>query len=171
MGFFSGQSKPDLKVELQALPTSDEHYEDLPEPPKPRSSTLITQGVTLSGKLFGEGVIQVDGVVEGEIDLKGSVTVSATGLIKGPITADVIRIAGCVEGNVTARSHLRLEKTGQMQGDVSTPSLVVEDGGRLDGRSTMIQPQPDESVSASASSDSLQFGPGYRVGEEENDLL
>ena len=29
------------------------------------------------------------------------------------------------------------EKTGSLEGDMTTPALVVEDGGRLNGRSTM----------------------------------
>lgn len=85
----------------------------------------------------GEGIIQVEGVVEGEIDLKGAVIVAPSGLVSGPVTADVIRIAGRVEGVVSARDHLFIEKTGSLQGDFTTVSLVVEDGGRLNGTASM----------------------------------
>lgn len=166
MGFFSGQSKIDVKPEPQIV-AEDEQFDDLPSLPKPRSSTIITEGITFSGVMRGEGVVQVEGILEGEIDLKGSVSVTTSGLVKGPITADVIRIAGRVEGTVLARDHFRLEKTGQMDGDVSTPSLVVEDGGRLNGRSTMLMPEQRESTAAVAAADTLEFGPGYTVGEDE----
>lgn len=166
MGFFSGQPKIEVKPEPQVV-AQDEQFDDLPSLPKPRSSTIITQGITFSGVMHGEGVVQVEGVMEGEIELKGSVSVTTSGLVRGPITADVIRVAGRIEGNVTAREHFRLEKTGEINGDISTPSLVVEDGGRLNGRSTMLTPERGQPAAAVAASDALEFGPGYRVGEDE----
>ena len=93
-----------------------------------------------TGNLRGEGVVQVEGVVEGEIELKGAMIVAATGRVKGPVTADVVQVAGHIEGGVLARDHMRLEKTGSLEGDVTTVSLVVEDGGRLNGRSSMLKP-------------------------------
>lgn len=133
MGLFGRPARIDededalAEAENQEIPT-------LPEPP---SSTTIAAGTTVTGTLQGEGVIQVEGTVEGEINLKGAVIVAPSGLVKGPVTADVIRIAGHVEGSVTAREHLHLEKTGSLEGDLTTPSLEVMDGGRLNGRSTM----------------------------------
>ena len=106
----------------------------------------------------------VEGAVEGEIDLKGAVIVTTTGCVHGPISADVIHVAGSVEGNVVARDHLRLEKSGTLEGDAETVSLVVEDGGRLNGRTTMMKqdgtpkPRPKED---------LQFGRNYKAEEEE----
>lgn len=166
MGLFSERSKPEVRPEPQVLPVEEDRFDDLPSLPKPRASTVITEGITLTGKLFGEGVIQVEGIVEGELELHGSVNVTTTGLIRGPISADVVRIAGRVEGNVTARDHLRLEKTGQMEGDVATPSLVVEDGGRLNGRSTMLQPAQSDTARSSEPTDRLEFGPDYKLGED-----
>lgn len=170
MGFFSsGSSKTELRTETQPLLPPEEELE-LASLPKPRASTVITEGVTLTGRLFGEGSLQVEGVVEGEIELQGSVSVSATGLVKGPITAGVVRVAGRVVGNISAQDHLRLEKTGRVEGDVSTASLVVEDGGRLNGRSSMLEaPQPSPVPSGAA--DGLKFGPGYKLDEDEDDII
>ena len=111
--------------------------EDLPDLPEPPSSTVVASGTSITGTMKGEGIIQVEGVVEGEIDLKGAVIVTPSGLVNGPVTADVIRIAGRVEGVVSARDHLFIEKTGSLQGDFTTVSLVVEDGGRLNGTASM----------------------------------
>lgn len=164
MGFFSSVTRAEVKTETVPLLSPKE-----PEPsglPKPRASTIITEGIALTGRLCGKGSIQVEGTVDGEIELEGSVCVSATGLVKGPVTADIVRVAGTVEGNVSARDHLRLEKTGQVRGDVSTASLVVEDGGRLNGRSTMLEPSQPELVSAGALEDDLKFGPSYSLEED-----
>ena len=60
----------------------------------------------MTGTLRGEGIIQVEGTVEGEIDLQGAVIVASTGMVKGPVTADVIRMAGRIEGVVAAKERL-----------------------------------------------------------------
>ena len=164
MGLFGSRAKPEPEIEQQMLPSQAEQYEDIPSLRTPRTSTVIAEGVTMAGKLYGEGVIQVEGAVEGEIDLKGAVIVTTTGCVHGPISADVIHVAGSVEGNVVARDHLRLEKSGTLEGDAETVSLVVEDGGRLNGRTTMMKqdgtpkPRPKED---------LQFGRNYKAEEEE----
>lgn len=118
-----------------------EQYDDLPSLPEKPSSTVIAAGATVTGALRGEGIMQVEGTVEGEIDLQGAVMVAPTGLVKGPVTADVIRVAGHIEGVVSARERLLLQRTGSVEGDISTPTLEVEEGGRLNGRSTM-PPKP-----------------------------
>ena len=164
MGLFGSRAKPESALEQQTLPSLEEQYEDIPSLPTPRTSTVIAEGVTMAGKLYGEGVIQVEGAVEGEIDLRGAVIVTTTGRVHGPTSPDVIHLAGSVEGSVVARDHLRLEKTGTLEGDAETVSLVVEDGGRLNGRTTMVKqdgtpkPRPKED---------LQFGPNYKAEEEE----
>ena len=164
MGLFGSRAKPEPEIEQQMLPSQAEQYEDIPSLPTPRTSTVIAEGVTMAGKLYGEGVIQVEGAVEGEIDLKGAVIVTTTGCVHGPISADVIHVAGSVEGNVVARDHLRLEKSGTLEGDAETVSLVIENGGRLNGRTTMMKqdgtpkPRPKED---------LQFGRNYKAEEEE----
>lgn len=133
MGLFGRQGR----IEEEETSSLQEQYEDLPALPEPPSSTVIATGATMSGALQGEGIIQVEGTVDGEISLTGAVIITPTGLVKGPVTADVVRIAGRIEGVVTARERLLLQKTGSVEGDITTPALEVEDGGRLNGRSTM----------------------------------
>lgn len=165
MGFFS--STPS-KVEPQPPVAVDGNkpQESLP-PPQKVSSTLITQGVTIKGTIKGEGVVQVEGVVEGEFHMTGAVIVADTGVVKGPINADVVRVAGKVEGNVSAREHMRLEQTGTLIGDVATASLVVEDGGCLNGRSTMTKaPDPEAELQDVQPVGDLQFGPDYPMEGE-----
>nr|WP_325294172.1 polymer-forming cytoskeletal protein [uncultured Oscillibacter sp.] len=140
MAFFGGQPKNTPAAESQA---SEERRDgaDIPELPEPRSNTVIAKDLLVTGKLSGEGVVQIEGTVEGEVNLKGYVIVTATGRVKGPVEADVIRIAGQVEGNLTSHDHVQLERTGTINGDVTTVSFVIENGGRLNGRTTMVPEQ------------------------------
>lgn len=140
MSFFGGSSKSTPVAEPQNDSDRRENA-DIPELPEPRSSTVIARDLVVTGKLNGEGVVQIEGSVVGEINLKGYVIVTSTGRVKGPIEADVIRIAGQVEGNLISHDHVQLERTGTISGDVTTVSFVIENGGRLNGRTTMVPEQ------------------------------
>lgn len=159
MGLFGGSPRPDP---AEASSFDDEPFEDafdsLPTLPQPQDNTVIAKGVTFTGAIEGEGIVQVEGRLEGEIKLKGSVTIATTGEVVGPITADTVRVAGEVTGNITARDHLCLERTGGVHGDVTTASLIVENG-RLDGSSKMLPPpeRPREAQPAEVTSSSLDF--------------
>ena len=165
MGFF-GTQKSEVPVEMAAAPK--EESVSAPAPSR-AGSTVIAQGITCTGTLRGEGVVQVEGVVEGEFDMTGAVIVSESGLIRGPVTADVVRVAGRIEGNVHAREHMRLESSGSLDGDVKTASLVVEDGGILNGRCTTVKPQPalEPELSSVRGPQSLEFGPEFELDEEQ----
>ena len=89
MGFFNS---PKVEQQLSVALEGDKPQESLP-PPQKVSSTLITQGVTIKGTVEGEGVVQVEGEVEGEFHMVGAVIVADTGLVRGPISADVVRVA------------------------------------------------------------------------------
>ena len=165
MGFF-GMQKVEPQVEVPALPKE----EPVSAPASSRAgSTVIAQGITFSGTLRGEGVVQVEGVVDGEFDMTGAVIVAESGLIRGPVTADVVRVAGRVEGNIHAREHMRLESSGSLEGDVTTASLVVEDGGILNGRCTTVKPQPalESELEGIQGPSTLEFGPGFELDEEK----
>lgn len=140
MAFFGGQPKAPLAPEPQAARDQREDT-DIPELPEPRNNTVIAKDLAVMGKLSGEGVVQIEGTVEGEVNLKGYVIVTPTGRVKGPIEADVIRVAGQVEGNLISHDHVQLERTGTINGDVTTVSFVIENGGRLNGRTTMVPEQ------------------------------
>lgn len=133
MAFFGGQIKTSQAAEPQKEET------DIPELPEPRGNTVIAKDVVVTGKLSGEGVVQIEGTVIGEINLKGYVIVTSTGKVEGPVEADVIRVAGQVEGTLVSHDHVQLERTGTIEGDVTTVSFVIENGGRLNGRTTMVQ--------------------------------
>jgi cytoskeletal protein CcmA (bactofilin family) len=176
MGIFGTQTRQD--VELESRTVRDVHetrVEDIPNFPKPQANTVVAKGMTLSGALHGQGTVEVEGVIDGELEVEGSVYVAPSGLVTGPVTADVIRVAGRIAGCVSAREHLRLEKTGSVDGDVSTVSLVVEDGGCLNGRTTTLKPtadgaarRPVQELQYDAEQEELQFGPNFKIGESED---
>jgi len=171
MSIFGKQSTFIPQTEAPAFSDDpDDAIDAIPKLPKARSGALVTKGMLITGSVQGEGDIQVEGAIEGEIKLQGTVIVTQTGRIKGPIDASVIRVAGHVEGNILAHSHLRLEHTGRIDGDITTSSFIIDDGGLLNGRSTMMEEQRKEDAQSGAGEaaqtaipEDLEFGEGYQV--------
>lgn len=140
-------------------------------PPHPQNSqTVVSRGMTLSGTLRGKGVVKVEGTVEGEVVLDGTITVSAPGVVKGPVTANIIRVFGKIQGNVTAKERLYLEKTGYLEGDIETAALVVEDGGQFNGRAIMAKKLDKTPQSQQEQMPELQFGQNYTSEAQEKSL-
>ncbi len=158
MGLFGGTQKPE--------PLEKEPQEERPALPKPQVYTVIAQDMALQGTIRGDGSVQIEGFVEGEITLNGVLTVTPTGRIKGPVKARTVRIAGTVLGDIEAEEHLRLSSTGVIEGNIKTPSLVVEDGGCLNGRAAMTKPKkPDTPLPEGPRLSDLQFGSNYNPEE------
>lgn len=168
MALFGRETKAETGIQPVAEPTQ-ELREATPLPAaSPLSTTVIAEGVKLTGDLQGNGVIHVEGTVEGQIKLMGRLIVAQTGAVKGPVEATVIQVAGSIEGNVSARDQLRLESTGVIDGDVTTASFVIEDGGCLNGRTSMEKPADRGAALFAPAKEALPFGPDYKMDEEED---
>ena len=158
MGLFSTQSKLDPR---EGTDFAEDLFEEdaFDAVSQQKAGTVIAQGMTFTGTVRGEGDVQIDGRLEGEVDLKGALTVSVGGEVCGPVSADVVQVAGVIQGEITARESLCLERTGCVHGDVATASPIVENG-RLDGSSTMLT-APERPKEPDLSVDALPFGENY----------
>lgn len=102
--------------------------------------SLISQGTEIKGKIIAQGSIRVDGIIDGEIDVKGDLIVGEKGMIKGEIKVENITLGGTIEGNVQARGRFEITSTGIMNGDVVSSIISIDEGAVLDGTSKMARP-------------------------------
>ena len=101
------------------------------------SVTIISEGVKLDGKLNSKGNVRIDGLITGDIQAAGNVTIGVHGEIIGEVKAQVIIIGGKIAGTVIANEKIVLESTSNLKGDIITKILVVEEGAIFDGKSAM----------------------------------
>jgi len=104
---------------------------------KAQPQTVIARGIAMTGDFTGAGEIRIEGLVKGNISVEGNVTVEESGQVEGQVEAYTVKISGQVKGNVLAHEMLQLKHTGIIRGDVATVAFTVEEGGCLNGRSTM----------------------------------
>lgn len=94
-------------------------------------------GAKVNGKLVFEGSTTIEGEIEGEIQVRGDLTIGERALIKGKIVATSILIRGKVTANVHAEKKLEIQPPGVVVGDMSTPSLIIVDGAIIEGHCSM----------------------------------
>lgn len=110
-------------------------------------ATLISEGCTIRGELSGKGDYMVSGVIEGNCDLDGSVTLAEDGRWKGLIKATHVIIAGSVEGDIEASGNVEISHSARINGTVTGESIAVAEGAVVEGvMKTTGRSQPLEFV-------------------------
>ena len=100
-------------------------------------SGFLDQGTSVAGELQFAGTLRVDGEFHGSISAKDKLIVGERAQIHADIKIGEIEVYGAIFGNVESNRRVQIHSGGSIVGDVRTPELVIEAGGRLDGRSDM----------------------------------
>ncbi|MCK6554985.1 polymer-forming cytoskeletal protein [Candidatus Binatia bacterium] len=101
------------------------------------AQAYLARGCRIEGRLSFEGSVRIDGIVEGEIDAQGTVTVGDTAAIRARIAAASIIVKGKVIGDLVASKRIELHAPGRLEGNITTPSLVVHEGVVFEGHCSM----------------------------------
>jgi len=95
--------------------------------------TLISEGCRIEGLLKGNGNFMINGEVEGECDVDGSVTLAKGGRWKGIIRARSVIVAGTVDGDIVASGQVEISDTAKISGTVSGEAIAVAEGAIVEG--------------------------------------
>ncbi|MEL6400980.1 MAG: polymer-forming cytoskeletal protein [Cyanobacteria bacterium J06607_6] len=96
--------------------------------------TYLSQKTEFEGILHAEGMLRVDGIVHGTVDIQGDLEISSTGLVEGPeVQANNIVVHGVLKARVVAKGKLTLSRTARLEGDVVAGSLEIETGAYYTG--------------------------------------
>lgn len=94
--------------------------------------------VVIKGELSASEDLTLGGHMEGRVTLPDhTLTIGPAADIKASISAKVVVIMGAVTGNVAAGEKVEIRATGSVTGDLTSPRLVVADGGHLRGQVEM----------------------------------
>lgn len=96
-------------------------------------TTYIAKGSQISGKLSGEGAYIFCGLVEGDCDIRGPVTLAESGHWTGTLKATDVVIAGTVDGDVIAENRVEIAGTARIAGSLSGLSIAVAEGAVIEG--------------------------------------
>lgn len=100
--------------------------------------TLIGAECTIKGTLEGSNSIKIEGSVLGDLIWDDTVIMEQGSIITGNISCTNSIISGNVTGNINCSESLTITSTGNINGDVITSTFIIEEGGTLDGKCSMM---------------------------------
>jgi cytoskeletal protein CcmA (bactofilin family) len=110
------------------------------EPVSPADAeTILSRDAKFAGKLVFEGVVRVDGKLEGEVVTEDLLVVGSTAEVKGTLRVGTIIINGLVEGDIIAATLVDLRASGRVRGNIIAPTMTLERGGTIDGTCKMAR--------------------------------
>ena len=104
--------------------------------------SILASGMRVVGEIVSNGVVKVEGTVEGSVQTEGQVLVSPGGLVAGDIRTREAIIGGQVRGGIFAEDRVEVQSGSSIHGDISTPRLVIHEGGDVNGQIKMGKSQP-----------------------------
>lgn len=107
-------------------------------------TAFIGRGTVLKGTLTFDGVVRIDGHLEGQVMTRGTLVVGAGAVVQAEIHAAKVVNSGRIIGNIQASDGVQLLSPGIFQGVVRTPSLSIEEGVQFNGTCEMgkVAPEP-----------------------------
>jgi cytoskeletal protein CcmA (bactofilin family) len=133
MGIFGGKDKKDRGSSSS--------------PPRPASASsargasgdaaisIIGQGMRVVGDIWTEGIVRVEGVVEGSVHAGRSIIIGKHGEVRGDVVAEEAVVGGKVRGSLRATSRLELQSSSSVEGEITTNAhqLKLEEGAMFEG--------------------------------------
>ena len=98
---------------------------------------FITEDTTIKGGITTASSLTIAGVIEGDINAGGEIVVLDDAVVRGDVSGPNVTVRGRVEGRITASGRLLIGACGCVQGDISVRSLLIEEGGALQGECSM----------------------------------
>jgi cytoskeletal protein CcmA (bactofilin family) len=108
--------------------------------------TIVGQGARLEGTIVSAGSLRIDGQVKGKITADGDVILSPQSGVEADIEAQNVTVAGRFKGNIVVKNGAELARGGRVDGNITSKSLVIQEGGIFCGQSLMDQQAPRPSA-------------------------
>ena len=110
---------------------------------KSGAATLINEGCKISGLVSGNGDFLVNGEIDGDCDVQGTITLAPEGVWRGTIKASGVIVSGHVEGDIVASGNVEVTASARITGTVTGEAIAVAEGAVVDGvMQTTGQPAP-----------------------------
>ena len=94
---------------------------------------FLDQGCSIEGDVVFSDLLRVHGQVNGKVSSEEELLVGEGGVVEGEITVGRLVVAGTVRGTIRVRERVVIHASGKVFAEIFAPSLVVDEGGILEG--------------------------------------
>ncbi len=101
--------------------------------------SVVGAGMRIMGDVESNGIIKVEGTIDGNVRGARQVLLGRSGVINGDVHAADAVVGGRIVGAVVASDRVEVQGTASVEGDISTRSIVVFEGGSINGSVRMGQ--------------------------------
>jgi cytoskeletal protein CcmA (bactofilin family) len=108
-----------------------------------RIEVSVGPTANFSGDLQCDGIVKIDGILQGSIKTVGNVIISEQGRVDAHIEAENVSVSGQAKGSIVAKGRLEILPTGRVWADVTVSSFLLDDGGKLHGGLKMFGAGPE----------------------------
>ncbi len=102
----------------------------------------LGQGCRLTGVLKVQGMMRIDGFVEGEVFGSDLVQVGKEGIIEATVNAKHIVAQGPLRGDIAAKEKVELLAPARVDGTINSPVFLLEEGVFVNGMLKMAAMNP-----------------------------
>ena len=108
--------------------------------PQEQPLTILCEGISVVGSIqFGDGVVRLDGWLEGKISGQGTLIIGEKGSLQGELEVNALILNGRVQGKVSTTSITHITPTGRLIGKVQSSRLIIDPGGIFDGEGKTLK--------------------------------
>ena len=118
-------------------------------------TAFLGAGTVYNGQLNFIGSVRIDGQFTGEITSDGTLILGKDAKVEGTISVCHLVLSGNLHGDVTVSGKSILHKTANFAGNLTTRTLIVEEGALLQG-SLCMDPAMASTSKASALDKSVE---------------
>lgn len=138
MSIFRKADPPPTKPRERAAPPSRVPQGDA-------AISIIGSGMNVVGDIRTEGIVRIEGSVQGTINAGKAVVLGQSGTVDGNIITEDAVIGGTVTGAILATNRLELQSTCTVDGEIRTrpEHLKLEEGARFTGKVQMLDEEGD----------------------------
>ncbi len=109
-----------------------------------RITTIIGLEAECNGDFSAQGSARIDGCINGNVTVTGTLIVGAAGIVNGDIYAKDVIIGGEIIGNINVSDRTELISTARVFGDITTTLIIIDEKAIFQGSCNMNQETPEK---------------------------
>jgi len=114
------------------------------------NGTFLGPSVKIEGTITGTGLVTIEGVVTGNINLGGDLLIGTKARVEATVHARNVTIEGNLSGDVSADDRVELVASATVDGNIRAPKIVVAEGAKFRGSVDMGSTKPRDAANEPA---------------------